>query len=170
MKRAGGWLAAASLLAGCSLQQEEDLAAWMEAARRRQPPQPVQAIPQLATPVFRYEPGTRGDPFDPVRLNVAAASVTGGGLEPDLRRNREPLESFPLDGLRLVGILRRGSDRVALVEAGRLIYSVRLGSHLGQDFGKVAAINDTSIDIDELVREGAGTWSPRRAQLRLEER
>ncbi len=174
MKRAGAWLLTASLLAGCSLEHEEDLVAWMEAARKRQPPVPGQAIPELVTPAFRYEAGTRGDPFDPTRLSVAggvAGGAAGGaGIEPDLRRAREPLESFALDRLRLVGILRRGAERVALVEADRLIYSVRPGGHLGQDFGKVAAINEDSIEIEELVRDGGGTWSPRRAQLRLEGR
>lgn len=87
-----------------------------------------------------------------------------------MRRPREPLETFPLDSLQLIGNLRRGKDVVALIQADKLIYSVRIGAHLGQDLGKVIAINDKTVDIDEWVADSAGGWVRRQTQLVLQER
>ena len=87
-----------------------------------------------------------------------------------MRRPREPLETFPLDSLHLIGNLRRGKDVVALIQADKLIYSVRIGAHLGQDLGKVIAINDKTVDIDEWVAEGSGRWARRQTQLVLQEK
>ena len=91
-------------------------------------------------------------------------------MQPDLQRPREPLESWPLDSLRLVGSLRRERDVVALVEADKRVYSLRIGGHVGQDFGKVIAIGDKTVDIEELVAEAPGRWMKRRTQLVLQEK
>jgi type IV pilus assembly protein PilP len=59
---------------------------------------------------------------------------------------------------------------VALIQADKLIYSVRIGAHLGQDLGKVIAINDKTVDIDEWVADSTGGWVRRQTQLVLQER
>lgn len=165
-----GWLLTAMCLAACSFPQDDDLSAWIEATRARQQPTRLPTLPVQAVAAFRYEPGDRSDPFDPARLDSPGQSMQAAGMAPDLQRSREPLEAYALDSLRLVGSLRRGRQVVGLVEADKLIHQVRLGSHLGQDFGKVVAITDTGIEIDELVRESGGTWTRRRARLELQER
>ncbi len=91
-------------------------------------------------------------------------------MQPDLRREREPLEFFPLDSVRLIGSLRRGREAIALIEADKRVYQLRVGAHLGQDFGKVIAIGDKTVDIEELVPEGGGRWTQRRTQLVLQEK
>lgn len=160
----------ALLLAGCGMSADDDLQAWMEDVRKRQHAAPVAAVPLPVGAAFSYDARDRPDPFDPTRLSPTDELPSGAGMAPDLRRAREPLEAYALDSLRLVGSLRRGRDAVALVEADRLIHQVRPGSHLGQDFGKVVAIGDHAIDIDELVRDSGGGWTRRRAQLILQER
>ncbi len=161
-------LALVMVLAGCN-PPADDLEAWMAGQRQRQQPRPVPAVQAVASEPLRYEPGTREDPFDAGRLSMPRNAPRDDGLAPDLRRAREPLESYPLGSLRLVGSLRRGPEVVALVEADRLIHQVRVGNHLGQDFGRVVAIGDNGIDIDELVREGGDAWIRRRARLQLRE-
>lgn len=169
MSRACRSLLLAGLLAGCGLQPGDDLRAWIADAREAQQSLPAPVVPQLTVESFRYEPGSRGDPFDPVRLNQSGGSRSAE-LEPDMQRSREALESFALDHLRLVGSLRRGREVVALVQADRLIYQVRLGNYLGQDFGRVIAISETGIDIEERIRDSGGAWTRRRARLPLQER
>jgi type IV pilus assembly protein PilP len=142
----------------------------MAEIRQRHHPKPVN-LPQAArTAEFRYQAGERTDPFDLSKLSTIDAAAISNTPQPDLRRPREPLETFPLDSLQLIGNLRRGKDVVALIQADKLIYSVRIGAHLGQDLGKVIAINDKTVDIDEWVADSTGGWVRRQTQLMLQER
>jgi len=142
----------------------------MAEIRQRHHPKPFN-LPQAArTAEFRYQAGERTDPFDLSKLSTIDAAAISNTPQPDLRRTREPLETFPLDSLQLIGNLWRGKDVVALIQADKLIYSVRIGAHLGQDLGKVIAINDKTVDIDEWVADSAGGWVRRQTQLVLQER
>lgn len=169
MTRACCLLPLALLLGACDAGHEADLHAWAAEIRQKHHPLP-ESVPQVAVvAAFRYEPAPGPDPFDPLRLSPVDG-LAGGQLQPDLQRPREPLESWPLDSLRLVGSLRRERDVVALVEADKRVYSLRVGGHVGQDFGKVIAIGDKTVDIEELVAEGPGRWMKRRTQLVLQEK
>jgi type IV pilus assembly protein PilP len=159
----------ALFLGGCGSAGDDDLQAWMEGVRQRPHGAPEVVVPDPDVATFVYDARNRPDPFDPARLSPADEPPMAG-MAPDLQRAREPLEAYALDSLRLVGSMQRGRDAVALVEADRLIHQVRLGNHLGQDFGKVVAISDSRIDIDELVRDSGGGWTRRRTQIILQER
>ncbi len=165
------WLAwLVLLLTGCDEQRDGDLRAWMAEVRQRHHAQPISVPPAAAVPEFRYLPAARVDPFDLAKLTAHDEMPIANALQPDLRRTREPLESFPLDSLRLIGSLRRGRDALALIEADKQVYPLRVGAHLGQDFGTVIAIGEKSVDIDELIPEGSGRWVQRRTQLVLQEK
>ncbi len=158
------------LLSACEEQRDGDLRAWMAEVRQRHHAQPVSVPPSAPIAEFRYQSASRTDPFDLAKLAAADEPRSGDTLQPDLRRTREPLESFPLDSLRLIGSLRRGHDAVALIEADKLVYPLRVGAHLGQDFGKIIAIGEKTVDIEEMVPESGGRWAQRRAQLVLQEK
>lgn len=166
MTRSLPWLLACLGLAACDA--HDDLRSWMDSVRVRHHPAPA-ALPAAPAPAtIRYEPAARPDPFTTAMLD-AADEHAAAGPKPDLRREREPLESFPLTGLRLVGSLRAGRDAVALVEADQRVHQVRIGTHLGQDFGRVVAIGERSVDIDELIPDSGGRWMQRRTRLVLQE-
>ncbi len=157
------------LLSGCDIEHDSDLRAWTAQVRQRQHalPQALPVVPSTAS--FRYQPAPGPDPFDVSRLSLDDVQA-GNQLQPDLRRPREPLESWPLDSLRLVGSLRRQREAVALIEADKLVYPLRVGGRIGQDFGTVIAIAEKTVDIEELVADGSGRWIKRRAQLILQEK
>lgn len=158
------------LLSACDEQRDGDLRAWMATVRQQHHAQSLSLPVAAAVPEYRYLPATRVDPFDLAKLAATDDAQAGSGLQPDLKRAREPLESYPLDSLRLIGSLRRGRDAVALIEADKLVYQLRMGGHLGQDFGTVVAIGEKVVDIEELVPESGGRWVQRRAQLVLQEK
>ena len=158
------------LMTACQQRGSDDLQHWMAEVRQRHHAKPV-SLPQVPlTPEFRYQAGERADPFDLSKLSTIDPATLANTPQPDLRRPREPLETFPLDSLRLMGNLRRGKEIVALIQADKLIYTVRVGAYLGQDLGKVTAINDKTVDIDEWVAECSGRWVRRQTQLVLQEK
>jgi type IV pilus assembly protein PilP len=171
-KLAGLVLLASLALGGCSGDLSE-IQAWMDETRAKAPrstttiPEPKRFVP------FRYEARADIDPFSNAKLQVALARLTDrnkGGLAPDLNRRREPLESYPLDSLKLVGHLNRPSTGpVALLQADKAIFQVRVGNYLGQNFGRVTRISETEVNVKELVQDAAGDWVERETALALQE-
>lgn len=158
------------LMPACQQQGSDDLQRWMAEIRRQHHAKPINLPQASQTLEFRYQAGERADPFELSKLSTLDPAALANIPQPDLRRPREPLETFPLDSLRLIGNLRRGKEVVALIQADKLIYSVRVGAHLGQDLGKVVAISDKTVDVDEWVAEGSGRWVRRQTQLVLQEK
>ncbi|HEX4798734.1 MAG TPA: pilus assembly protein PilP, partial [Burkholderiales bacterium] len=49
------------------------------------------------------------DPFSSAKIELVtkSAGTGGGGLKPDLNRPKEPLEAYPLESLKMVGVLQQ---------------------------------------------------------------
>lgn len=127
-----------------------------------------QAQPYIATPAL--------DPFNSQRLTLAhkkewqAATAQSGLLASELKRNKENLEAFALESITLVGHMSSQGRQVALVKVDGLVYSVQQGSYMGQNLGRVTAMNDRSLSLRELVQDPAGQWIERKVTLVLQER
>jgi len=114
---------------------------------------------------FGYEGFDLPDPFKPRKLSIVKDS--GGGLQPDLNRRKEPLEGFPLEQLKMVGTLQQGPEMFALVRADKTLYRVKKGNYMGQNFGLVTDISDGDIKLKEIVQDSAGDWAERQSVLPL---
>ncbi len=178
MARAGWWVLAcgvAALLGGCEPAQE-DLRQWMAEQRHQMVPkvtplaEPKKYVPQ------DYTETAAADPFGHERLTQALrreSGVKGSGdslISPELNRRKEPLEAFPLDAMAMVGSLDRGGKRVALVRVDKLLYQVKVGDYLGQNYGRVTQISESDVGLREIVQDAAGEWIERNAQLQLQEK
>src|SRR5262249_25867158 len=129
----------------------DDLVQRVAEVKSRKPGR-IEPIPQIQQyEAFAYEPGGRPDPFvtpEP-QQDVASGSA---GPRPDLDRPKEPLEEFPLDSLRMQGIIQTPSSIYALVKApDGVLHRVTIGDHLGQNYGQIKAIAESEISIAELV-------------------
>jgi type IV pilus assembly protein PilP len=114
---------------------------------------------------FAYNAFDLSDPFKPRKIEPNRGSSR---LAPDLARRKEPLEAFPLESLNMVGVLQQGKSVFALVRTPEKdVYQVRMGNHLGQDYGVVTAVTDGEIRLKELVQDSAGDWSERSSTLQL---
>lgn len=160
-------------LSACSNAGQDDLRSWMDAEKARMKPR-VQPVPppQVFVPVQYGAAGTV-EPMDVQRVTLAIANANqraASSLQPDLDRRREPLESFPLDSIRYVGSLEQNQQRFALLRVDRSIYQVRVGNHIGQNFGLITEISETQITLKELVQDAVGDWSERMSTLELQEK
>lgn len=161
----------AGALAGCDADRDE-LRAWMAEARRTTPAVTERIVQPKRFEPFRYAPGEAADPFSLAKLNVGlpAEPVRAGGHRgPDGSRRREPLEAYPLDNLKLVGHLRQGPRRIALLQADALVHPVSEGSYVGQNHGRITKVSEAGITIRELVQDAAGDWVERDTALHLQE-
>src|SRR6185369_12043608 len=139
-----------TLLWGCS-SQEDDVHAWMEqeAAGMKGG---VKPLPQMQVfPAVDYEAASLVQPFDANRLAVDKKAGKSNG--PDVNRRREPLESFPLESLRLVGVMVKGKDTHAVIRAGASLFQVRVGNYMGQNFGVITKISESDVILKELVED-----------------
>ena len=153
--------------AGCS-SDIDDLKAFVKESDKRVPPKidPLPAVKPFEP--FTYEGFDLPDPFKPRKLS--APKEGAGGLAPDLNRRKEPLEAFPLDAMKMVGSLIKEGQPVALLRVDNLLYQVKPGNYLGQNFGKIMKVSETEVNLREIVQDSAGEWTERSATLQLQER
>lgn len=163
------------VLAACSSSGQDELPLWMQAERNGiKPkvtpiPEPTRFIPQA------YSSERLQEPFSTEKLASAlrgSPAVTPGNstlIEPELNRRKQPLEAYPLDTMLMVGSLDQQGQLVALVKVDALLYQVRPGSYLGQNYGRVNRITETEIVLREIVQDSAGEWIERPAALQLQE-
>ena len=159
-------LALAAGLAGCS-GGNADLDAYIAEVKSR-PAQPLDPLPVMQQfETFEY---TAQDLRDPFSNPTADESANNNGLRPDPNRPKEPLESFPLDGLDMVGTLGEGGTLVGLImDPERVIHRVNIGNYMGQTDGRITSISEDRIELIELAPDGNGGWIERRAEVALDD-
>lgn len=149
---------------GCT--SSEDPQQWVakEKARKGAPLQPLPVVKTFET--FLYKDQDLRDPFG---LSAEEQEqTTNDGPHPDQNRTREPLESYPLDGLKMSGTIGIGKQIEGLVrDPDGVVHRVHAGNYLGQNYGRITAISEDHIDLVELVPNGTGGWMERQASIAL---
>jgi type IV pilus assembly protein PilP len=155
----------ALVIAGCS-SEIDDLKKFVRDSDKGLPRRvdPLPAVKPFEP--FAYEGFDLPDPFKPRKLTPPKEGG-GGGLAPDLNRRKEPLESFPLEQLKMVGTLQQGSETYALVRADKTLYRVKKGNYMGQNFGLITDVSDSEIKLKEIVQDSSGDWAERQSVLPL---
>ena len=155
-------LAGTAALAGCS-GGKSDLQQWIDDTRKK-PGGRIAPLPEVKQyESFVYAPANLRSPFQPQGPNAGA-----GGVRPVVRRNREFLESFPLDTLRMVGTLRVAKNFYGLVQTkDGLVHKVQPGMYVGQNDGKITDITASKISVTEIIPDGLGGYIERPASLAL---
>lgn len=168
-------MAGCLLLSGCLSSDEDELRTWMAQERATAKPR---VTPLEAPKPFKpqaYVAGDGMDPFNPLKLiqvlrrESAQSNVNTSLIAPELSRRKEPLEAEPLDAMTMVGSLDKKGVPTALIKVGNLLYQVRAGNYLGQNYGKVIRISENSVQLREIVQDGGGDWIERTSTLELQE-
>ena len=69
----------------------------------------------------------------------------------------------------MVGSLNKAGQLVALVRVDNLLYQVRVGNYLGQNYGRITKVTESDLTLREIVQDAAGEWIERPATLKLQE-
>ena len=84
--------------------------------------------------------------------------------------NREELEGYELDSLRMVGVLENPENLWGIVrDQDGTVHRVQVGNYLGTNFGKIINIQEDRIDIREIIKDTLGRCEERAVSLALSE-
>jgi type IV pilus assembly protein PilP len=150
------------LLAGCG-GRDADLQHFIDQTKK-EPGGRVEPLPEVKPyEAFNYADQDKRSPF------VPGGSATGG-VRPDSHRNRDFLEQYSLDTLKMVGTLNLGGSHYGLVQTkdGR-VHRVVIGEHIGTNDGKITTISPSKIALVEIIPDGLGGYIERPAALGLNE-
>jgi type IV pilus assembly protein PilP len=170
-------LAVVGALSACGESDTQEVQKWMAEQRANTKPQvaPIPEPKKFAPQAYTQE--TSVEPFSNQKLTQAlkrdsqqSGTATAALLAPELARRKEPLESYPLDSMAMVGSLQKAGQPVALIKVDNLLYQVKSGNYLGQNYGRVTKIAETEVVLRELVQDAAGEWIERNATLQLQEK
>lgn len=162
-----------ALLTGCVNDDLSDLKAFVSAEKAK-PKGSIDPLPEIkVVEPFIFNPDGLRDPFVPLEQTIETASSgmeASSGLKPDLTRPKEELEAFSLDSLRMVGTVNTKAGLWGLVKANdSTVYRVRVGNHMGKNYGKIIRIVSDKIELMELISDKPGVWHEQQASLALAE-
>lgn len=161
-----------ALLSACSNTDKFADIKKFEAQVAKEPVSPIKPLPQFEP----YQPFTYGaanlrSPFQPpvVVPPKTAEEQRNIGVKPPKDHVKQYLEQFNLSSLQMVGTISRNGKTWALIQdpTGG-VHRVQVGDYMGRNWGRVDSVNDTHIDITEIVSDGHGGWlrRPRTIELR----
>jgi type IV pilus assembly protein PilP len=170
------------LLSACGNGSLSDLQAYVADIKNTANP-PVEALPPIP-PVFIhiYDPEGKPDPFLPWTGTEPPPSTgpTGGGNEPRCPTPewvywvRTGLGLIPLDALQMVGTIQvaekdQNNSLWGLVtsKSDRIIYQVRQGDYMGENYGKIINISETEIEVLQQFRNSKRCWDSKVTTLPL---
>jgi type IV pilus assembly protein PilP len=165
MMKPAYFLVAAIALAGCS-PRDTELDQFIAQTKQEQPGG-VEPLPEVKPyESFFYADASLRSPFVPGGNGEGSAP----GVRPDVKRSREFLEQFSLDTLSMVGTMRVSNRQYGLIRTSDgLVHRVVQGDYIGQNDGRITAIEPSRISVTEIVPDGLGGYMERTASVALNE-
>lgn len=157
-------------LLGCDHQSKrEDLEQYIAETKARHIAQ-IEPLPEVKPyETFTYQATNLRSPFvTPEPEQVVLDLPADNGIRPDTNRRKEPLESFPLDSLRMVGTIQKERRLWAIVvDTDGTVHRITKGNYIGQNHGKIESINEEKILIKEIVSDPRGGWQEKESSMAL---
>lgn len=172
-----GLIAIAFVVSGCVSSDMSDLEAQVAEILAR-PGGRLEPLPEIKPyEAYAYKSAQEGarDPFQlfyqASSTEVAEAQDSGltEAMEREIKhRNREELENYELDSLRMVGTLEDQDAQWGIIRDPQgVVHRVRVGNYLGRNIGKILTIQEDKIELREIVRNIDGRWEERQAAIAL---
>lgn len=132
----------------------------------------IEPLPEVKPyETFTYSDSDLRNPFVPsMPEEVAKKTLDDNGIHPDKHRRKEPLESFPIDSLRMVGTLEKDGKKWALVvDSDGTVHRITKGNYVGQNDGHIDDISEDKVSITEIIADPNGGWREKKAYMALKE-
>lgn len=154
------WAVLASIaLAACGGEEHQDLKQWMTDQSKDMRPEVPKLPEKKETPTPAYSGGELDSPFSAAKIVVQQELVAERErFSPTKNRAPEFLESFPLESLKLTGVLMHGKKPVAIVQSSEGTRSVTVGNYIGQNLGRVVAIGKDEVRVEETIKDPKQGW------------
>ncbi|MGB4073707.1 type 4a pilus biogenesis lipoprotein PilP [Pseudomonas sp.] len=158
-------------LSGCGGGDFSDLQAYMDEVRAR-PKGEIEPLPKFQPyESFAYSAAALRSPFQPpVKIDILSGQKGSQDIKPDEARTKQFLEGFNIEVFEMVGTLANDTGSFALVSGAGGVHRVRVGDYLGRNHGRILAIDESKVDVIEIVPDGEGGWLERPRSLSLKER
>jgi type IV pilus assembly protein PilP len=167
------------VLGGCVSRDISDLDQWTTEVLAR-PGGRIQPLPEIKPyEAYAYKSASESsrDPFvsfyNSRRDEVVEVKDSGltKEMEAEIRnRNREELEQFELDSLRMVGTLENADENWAIInDPDNTVHRIKVGNYMGRNIGKVINVFEDRIELREIVQDSGGRWEERQAAIVLVE-
>jgi len=155
-------------LVGCSDSGISELDRRLSEIRNDPGPAPELEVPNFsANTGVEYGLSELRSPFQSEKSEPDQNPPGPGAELPDDERPKGVLEQFDLSELELVGTLNLAGKPFALIkEPGGKVHRVEVGDYLGQDNGRITAIETSSVLLVERILE-QGIWVERQRDLTL---
>jgi len=168
------------LISGCVIDDRTELEKKVAEILKR-PPDRIEPLPEIKPyESYAYKSGKAGarDPFQlfyqKTEEQMAEGKDTGltEEMEKEIKnRNREELEEFELDSLRMVGTIEDQSAQWGIVlDPQGTVHRVKVGNYMGRNIGKILNIFEDRIELREIVKNPDGRWEERQAAIALAEK
>lgn len=162
------YLLACLLLVGCAAEEHSDIKQWMaEEAKNikggvKEPP------PLITPPIVSYSAKDLMSPFSAEKVKTKEGGLTDLS-SPGAGRAPEYLESFPLESMRLIGVIGYKDKMFALIQTPEKPKHVTVGNYIGPNYGKIVEITKTQMRISESVKDANDLWVKRDKILYLQQ-
>ncbi len=165
------------ILSGCVNTDMSDLDIYTQEvlARKSGRIEPLPEIKPYERYLYQSADNNLRDPFEPFyeeKKEEIKEKVTDAKqqkyIEEIRNRNREELEQFELDSLRMVGTLEDQNELWGIIQDNNgVIHRVKTGNYIGVNYGKIISIAEEGIELREIIKDTQGNWDERQASLAL---
>ena len=167
-------------MSGCVSRDISDLEQWTQDVLSR-PGGRIQPLPEIQpyeAYAYKSSADDARDPFTAFYRQAPKDEVVkndDAGLTKEMKReiderNREELEQYELDSLRMVGTLDNADENWAIIsDPDRTVHRVKVGNYMGRNIGKIINIFEDRIELREIVQDSNGRWDERQASIVLVE-
>lgn len=148
-------------LHACGVTSQTELKEWMREEAKNMHGK-VPPVPEIKPfPAVAYEGRARLVPFSAQK--ILATELESAKSSPDINRSRQPLENFPLEDLRISGVIVRGGIPYAMVTPPfpNKPKHVSIGEFMGQHLGRIISITTDAVTILETAKDDGGEWVER---------
>lgn len=157
---------AMTTLAGCSGSNHDDIKSWM-GDQEKQLKGKIELLPAAKsyTPVV-YK--AEVDPFV-IKEKLSLNELLKDRYAPDLNREKEYLEEFNLEALKMVGtVVKDGQFYAMVADQNKVISYISVGNYVGQNHGKVTSVTEGEVLLEERINN-SDQWVVRNARMQLYE-